>query len=169
MTDKSHVGMEQKVCHICGVTYDTGAILLDKRLRNSLDPKVVTGWGMCDECGAKIGDDYIALVEVAEPPAWMRDTLKPDEANRTGNIAWVKRHVFRAIFNRPDTGENDKPLSMVFVQPGLIEQLQQMENNRKQIEGDSDGEVETDGGADEAERKQASGDTTPEAPASDSE
>jgi len=45
-TMKSHVGMEQKVCPVCGQAFDTGVILLDKRLRNSLERKTVTGWDL---------------------------------------------------------------------------------------------------------------------------
>lgn len=140
MSEKSHVGMEQKVCHVCGTTYDTGAILLDKRLRNTLESKVVTGWGLCDECGVRIGDDFIALVEVIDPPQWARsqEMMKPEDANRTGKIAWLKRRAFRAIFNMADTGEEGKPLSMVFTQPGVIDHLEALEENRKQREDQND-------------------------------
>ena len=36
MNDKSHVSLEQHVCLVCGKAFDTGTILLDKRLRQSL-------------------------------------------------------------------------------------------------------------------------------------
>ena len=36
MNDKSHVSLEQHVCLVCGTAFDTGAILLDKRLRASM-------------------------------------------------------------------------------------------------------------------------------------
>ena len=32
MNDKSHVSMEQHVCLVCGVAFDTGAILLDNQI-----------------------------------------------------------------------------------------------------------------------------------------
>ncbi|MBA0457816.1 hypothetical protein D7Y57_17025 [Stenotrophomonas maltophilia] len=35
MSDKSHVSLEQHVCLVCGARFDTGAILLDKRLRSN--------------------------------------------------------------------------------------------------------------------------------------
>ena len=47
MGTKSHVGMEQNVCPVCGKAFDTGTILLDRRLRNSLERKTVTGWSLC--------------------------------------------------------------------------------------------------------------------------
>lgn len=40
---KSHVGMESKISIVCGQQYDTGAILLDRQLRESLDQHNVTG------------------------------------------------------------------------------------------------------------------------------
>src|SRR5688572_18010390 len=35
MSDKSHVSMERRICLVCAAPYETGAILLDKRLRAS--------------------------------------------------------------------------------------------------------------------------------------
>src|SRR3546814_5168048 len=49
MNDKSHVSLEQHVCLVCGVAFDTGAILLDKRLRASLERHTATGWGLRSE------------------------------------------------------------------------------------------------------------------------
>lgn len=63
MNDKSHVSMEQRVCLICGSAFDTGAILLDKRLRQSMAHHTVTGWGLCPEHERLFKDGYIALVE----------------------------------------------------------------------------------------------------------
>ena len=36
MDEKSHVSLEQHACLVCGVSFDTGSILLDKRLRASM-------------------------------------------------------------------------------------------------------------------------------------
>ncbi|WP_430522156.1 hypothetical protein [Pseudomonas aeruginosa] len=47
MNDKSHVSLEQHVCLVCGTAFDTGAILLDKRLRASMERHTATGWGLC--------------------------------------------------------------------------------------------------------------------------
>lgn len=43
MNDKSHVSLEQHVCLVCGTAFDTGAILLDKRLRASMERHTATG------------------------------------------------------------------------------------------------------------------------------
>ncbi len=45
MHDKSHVSLEQHVCLVCGTAFDTGAVLLDKRLRASMERHTATGWG----------------------------------------------------------------------------------------------------------------------------
>lgn len=43
MSEKSHVSLEQHACLVCGTTFDTGAILLDKRLRASMERHTATG------------------------------------------------------------------------------------------------------------------------------
>jgi uncharacterized protein (DUF1786 family) len=43
MVEKSHVSIEQHVCLICGSAFNTGAILLDRRLRASMEHHTATG------------------------------------------------------------------------------------------------------------------------------
>ena len=62
MNEKSHVSLEQHVCLVCGVKYDTSSILLDKRLRASLEHHTTTGWGLCDEHQKPSNDGFVALV-----------------------------------------------------------------------------------------------------------
>ncbi len=49
MNDKSHVFLEQHVCLVCGKALDTGAVLLDKRFRASMERHTKMGWGLCPE------------------------------------------------------------------------------------------------------------------------
>ncbi|HSW17063.1 MAG TPA: ATPase, partial [Ramlibacter sp.] len=49
-------------------------------------------------------------------------SLKPEQAYRTGRLAHLKRHVFATVFNVPI--EANQPC--VFVEPGVIEQLESM-------------------------------------------
>jgi hypothetical protein len=88
--EKSFVSMEQQVCIVCGKTFDTGALLLDKRMRNSMEPHTVTGMGMCPEHQKLKDDGYIALVEA-------------DQATNTrlGRVAHVRASVWGHIFNVP--------------------------------------------------------------------
>lgn len=97
MTDKSHVSMEQQVCLICGAAFDTGSILLDRRLRQSLDSKTVTGFGFCPADKEKLEEGFIALVEI--------DTSKggrtPEDAWRTGAVVMIRATVWSTLFNTP--------------------------------------------------------------------
>ena len=125
MNDKSHVFLEQHVCLVCGARFDTGAILLDKRLRASMERHTKTGWGLCPEHQKLADDGFVALVE-CDPQrsraAAGAARMKPDQAHRTGRLAHLKREVFADVFNVPI--EDKQPC--VFVEPGVIEQLQAM-------------------------------------------
>ena len=123
MNDKSHVSMEQHVCLVCGVAFDTGAILLDKRLRASMERHTVTGWGLCAEHQQLTDDGFVALVECdPQRSGSPGGRLKPEQAYRTGRLAHIKRHVFTQVFNVPIEANQ----ACVFVEPGVIEQLQAM-------------------------------------------
>ena len=123
MNDKSHVSMERRVCLVCGVEYDTGAILLDRRLQPSLERFTTTGWGLCAEHQRLFDEGYIALVECDPSQSGVTlntATLKPRDAFRTGRIAHVRREAFDHIFTTP-VKEN---LPCVFVPPDVIDRLQ---------------------------------------------
>ena len=128
MNDKSHVSLEQHVCLVCGAAFDTGAILLDKRLRASMERHTATGWGLCPEHQKLSDDGFVALVECdpqrsGSPAGGGR--VKPEQAYRTGRLAHLKREAFAQVFNVPIAA--DQPC--VFVEPGVIEQLQTMTAN----------------------------------------
>lgn len=123
MNDKSHVSMERRVCLVCGVSYDTGAILLDRRLRHSLERFTTTGWGLCSEHQRLFDEGFIALVECDPKQSGVTDestNLKPHDAYRTGRIAHVRRETFDHIFRTPV----GKDLPCVFVPPEVIDRLQ---------------------------------------------
>jgi hypothetical protein len=52
MNDKSHASLEQHVCLVRGKAFDTGAILLDKRLRASMEHHTATGWVCAPSTGS---------------------------------------------------------------------------------------------------------------------
>jgi len=123
MNDKSHVSMEQHVCLVCGVTFDTGVVLLDKRLRASMERRTKTGWGLCAEHQKLADDGFVALVECdPQRSGSPGGSPKPEQAYRTGRLAHLKRHVFTTVFNVPI--EANQPC--VFVEPGVIAQLEAM-------------------------------------------
>ncbi|MDR2011896.1 MAG: ATPase [Rhodanobacter sp.] len=124
MNDKSHVSLEQHVCLVCGAAFDTGAILLDKRLRASMERHTRTGWGLCAEHQKLFDDGFVALVECDPQRSGARDAghMKPEQAYRTGRLAHLRRTVFAKVFNVPVADKQP----CVFVEPGVIERLQLM-------------------------------------------
>ncbi len=118
---KSHVGIEQKVCLVCGQAFDTGAILLDKRLRNTLERKTVTGWDLCPEHAKLWEGGYIALVECdPQKSKFTGGTIKPEDAYRTGRIAHIRKSASDRIFDV----KMKSPVA--FVEPGVVDALEKM-------------------------------------------
>ncbi|MDD2767933.1 MAG: ATPase [Methylococcus sp.] len=124
MNDKSHVSLEQHVCLVCGKAFDTGAILLDKRLRASMEHHTAMGWGLCHEHQKLSDDGFVALVECDPQRSGSQagGRMKPEQAYRTGRLAHLRRTVFAELFNVPI---EDKQ-ACVFVESGVIDQLQSM-------------------------------------------
>lgn len=122
---KSHVSLERHVCLVCGTAFDTGSILLDRRLRASMEHHTATGWGLCPEHQKLSDDGFVALVECDPQRSGLPASgtrLKPDQAYRTGRLAHLKRDKFASVFN-VSIGANQ---TCVFVEPGVIERLQTM-------------------------------------------
>jgi hypothetical protein len=114
---KSHVSMEQAQCPVCYTVFDTGSILLDRRLKDSLEQHTCTHFELCKACKEKHEAGYVALIAVeGEQPRGKLGTEK-----RTGEIAHIRRTAFAKIFNMP---EPEGPLA--FCQPEVIEQLKQL-------------------------------------------
>lgn len=90
MSEKSHVSMEQHQCPVCGNCHDTGAILFQKNLRQTLQPKTVTGEGFCPKCQELKNNGYIALIEVDDA-----------RTRRLGGIAHIRSSAWGHIFNVP--------------------------------------------------------------------
>ncbi len=124
MNDQSQVSLEQHACLVCGTAFDTGAILLDKRLRASMERHTATGWGLCPEHQKLADDGFVALVECDPQRSGSQagGRMKPEQAYRTGRLAHLRRTVFAQVFNVPIADEQ----ACVFVEPGVIEQLQSM-------------------------------------------
>lgn len=114
---KSHVSLEQHQCMLCLECFDTGNILLDRRLRQSMEHKTVTGQGFCPTCEERMNQDYIALVG-AIPHSKTAKTAKPDEVDRTGDLIWMKRAVFSDFFDVPAPERG-----IVFVDPEVVAKI----------------------------------------------
>jgi hypothetical protein len=117
--------MEQNLCQVCGHPFDTGAILLNRTLRQTLDMHTVTGWGLCKDDKARYEQGFVALVECDPAKSnIVANKSGPGDAYRTGKLIHVKREAFQGIFQRPAPG----PLA--FVEPGVIDQI--IERYRKE-------------------------------------
>jgi len=120
--EKSHVSMEQKVCIVCGQLYDSGSILLDRRLKQSMDRYTITGFGMCEEHKKLTDEGYIHLVGADPTRSELREdgNMDPDGAYRTGDVIHIKAHVFEQIFNMPAPKGG-----VCFVDPQVISALKE--------------------------------------------
>ena len=123
--DKSHVGMETRACVVCGVEYETGAILLDRRMRQSLARRNCTGWGMCEEHERLYKDGYVALVGVdaMKSDRSPEGNIHPSGAHRTGEIVHIRLVSFSRIFNIPPPKGG-----VVFVDPMVIEKMRELQS-----------------------------------------
>lgn len=125
MNEKSYVSLEQRVCLVCGVVFDTGNLLLDKRLRASMERHTTTGWGLCAEHQKLFDDGYIALVECDPERSGLsasEDRIKLGDAYRTGPVAHLKREAFAKVFARPLATEQP----CVFIDAGVFERLKSL-------------------------------------------
>ena len=113
--DRHHVGIGVHVCPVCLREHDE-VVLIDKRLRPTLERQNFIGWAMCTEHEELWQKGYIALIECTND---QQPTL--ENANRTGMVAHVRKEVWPYIFNTPAP---DGPIA--FVQQGVIEQLRAM-------------------------------------------
>ncbi len=96
-SNKSYVSMEQKVCPCCDKVFDSGSLLLDTRLKYSLDRNTITGFKLCDECHK---EGYVLLVEIDNPCE--SGTIKVSDANRTGRLIYVINDVYLQMFEESE-------------------------------------------------------------------
>ncbi len=119
MGDKSYVSVEQHQCFACGVLYDTGSILMNRRLRPSFERHTVTGTGLCPEHQKMRDDGYILLL----------GALDKKGEHRTGDILAVKTEVFEQMFNVPVPKGG-----VCFIAPEAIKQLTEMAEHAERQE-----------------------------------
>lgn len=119
---KSYVTLEQSICVVCGEPYDTGVLLMDRRLRNLFDHHTTTGYGMCPDHEKLRAEGFVALVEADEgKSAVVGDRIRDSKAHRTGTYAHLKAEVFAEAFGQPVPERG-----VCYTEPGLIAQLAEM-------------------------------------------
>lgn len=62
-SNKGWVGLEERICPVCGRRYQTGRLLLDKRMRKIYPSSMLTGWGLCPEHEREMEDGHAFLLE----------------------------------------------------------------------------------------------------------
>ena len=123
---KSHVSMEQHYCPICSEEKDTGTLLLDRRMRDSLEMHTTTGVGICIDCKAMGNDGYVALVGVDPNKSEIDgDLIKPSKAHRISEYLWLKRSVAEQVLN-VDVSE----YPFVYIDQPAIEMIKKMVANQ---------------------------------------
>lgn len=129
--DKSYVTLEQQRCLVCGKDFDTGALLLDRRLKNRFDMHTVTGMGLCQEHQELYDNGYIALVgidpEKSHDVGGDASVMKFDDAYRTGRVAHLKADAWPKVMSAPLPERDGKMLPFVFVEDEVIDLLAQMQ------------------------------------------
>ena len=100
--EKSYVSMERKICIVTGKEYETESILLDTGLKKSMDKYTITGWGVSPEVQEILNDDNIALIVIDEELSnIVNGEVTPENAYRTGDIAYIKTDAFEKAFKKP--------------------------------------------------------------------
>ena len=124
MSNKSYVSIAKKQCPICGTLHNVG-ILLDKRLKDSMEQSTVTGYDLCPEHKELHEKGFIALVVPAISPAEDVTHLKVETA-RSGKYLHIKREVLKNILvNVP--AENIE-LPMLFIDEDAFNWFEQQTN-----------------------------------------
>lgn len=133
---KSYVAIEKEKCIVCGHDFDTGALLLNRQLREVFDSMgVVTGWGICPPCKEFYDDEYVALVAIDESKSMAMKgatTIKPENAYRTGEIVHLRASAFERMFNVPCRKPDGTLFPMMFVDPDVVEMLKKMQSESEE-------------------------------------
>lgn len=118
MTEKSHVGMGYYVCPICYEKHDE-VVLLDTRLKQTLERDNFMGFALCSKHD-EMRKDYLALVVVANKQTG--NSLKPEDANPTGEYAHIRREVVKQIFSMPVPDDQ----VMAYVDQDVLDKIKRM-------------------------------------------
>lgn len=117
MEEKSYVGTGFYVCPVCGIKHGE-ELLIDKRMKATLTKDMYLGELLCDEDQKKFDEGFVAFVECENSDE--AQTLKQEEAVRTGRIFHVRKDAIEKIFNAPPL---DPKTPLVFCQKAVGDYL----------------------------------------------
>jgi len=98
----SWVALAQATCPVCGKVFDTGEVLLDKRVRPVFKKKhAMVGWQLCPEDKARKDAGMIALIGCDEGRSEKlpNGNMEPEGAHRTGRLMHIKVEAWGGVFN----------------------------------------------------------------------
>ncbi len=125
----SHVAMQTLVCPVCGKEHHhNAAILLHKQLKDIKPENTYGGFGLCEKDEGLFMDGYIALI--AAIPHHEGDTLKMEDASRTGKIC----HLHRTVFNNMFDTEVSRETPFVFIEPDALDLLEEKAKSANEYE-----------------------------------
>jgi hypothetical protein len=130
----SHSGewcaVAQRVCEVCGNLYESGEVLLQKRLTKKFKKnKNILGYGLCEEHTKLYDDDFVALVVVKNPSNSTVKTITQENAERTGKLLHIRRPVLNQILNIEPV---DPELVLCFIDQATATKITEMSNNSKE-------------------------------------
>ena len=121
---KSYVSMEQACCPVCGQLHDTGTIILDRRLRDSMEQHTVTHYALCPEHKELHESGYIAFIGVANNYHPQDNKRHVSDAPRTGEFIHMRRELAKQMIPNIPDDHLAKPL--VFITQESIDQIKEM-------------------------------------------
>ena len=123
MSDKSYVSIEKKQCPVCGTLHDVG-ILLDRRLRNSMEQSTVTGYDLCPEHKELHESGYIAFIGVANNYHPQDNKGHVSDAPRTGEYIHMRRELAKQMI--PNMPDDYLAQPLVFIPQESIDQIKEI-------------------------------------------
>ena len=111
MSELSHVSMAVHYCPYCQKNHPTGEILLDRRLKNSLQRETATGMSLCPSC-KKVLEDQDGILIVGA-------TRKGLDIQFDGSILGLKADAVRDIMGEQYITES----RIVFAEPKAVKLL----------------------------------------------
>ena len=103
MGEKSYVSLSASTCPVCGQQFENGELIIDRRLKDSLDRVTVVDMRLCPKHQRLADEGYIALIAIDPGKSTFLENgnLKPQGAWRTGDIIHVRRSVAEKMFTVP--------------------------------------------------------------------
>lgn len=113
---EDYVRMATQLCKVTGKKFESGEILISMHLKSIPKDKTLTGWGISPEVQEKMDEGYVPLVCVDHNKSdkLPNGNITPEGAYRTGEIAYVRRHVLEKL------GDVPADQDFMFIDRGLL-------------------------------------------------